>query len=113
MNLTMNSTANFIPLTKPLLAIGLATAAGLCAADQYERDHVPFSFASSSSSPANPVRSYRSFSEAARENADSRVKAGLHFRFATTAGLEMGRQIGQYVSRNALPRAHGAALPGE
>ena len=35
----------------------------------------------------NPTRDFRSFSEAARENADSRVKAGLHFRFATTAGL--------------------------
>ena len=58
-------------------------------------------------------RNFRSFSEAARENADSRVKAGLHFRFATTAGLEMGRQIGQYVSRNALPRQHSAATQGE
>ena len=109
----MNSAPNFTPLTKALLAIGLATAAGLCAADQYERDHVPFSFASPTAMPENPVRSFRSFSEAARENADSRVKAGLPFRFATTAGLEMGRQIGQYVSRNALPRQHGAATQGE
>ena len=89
---------------------GMAAATVL--AQAFGRDHVPFSFASSSASRANPVRSYRSFSEAARENADSRVKAGLHFRFATTAGLEMGRQIGQYVSRNALPRQHGAATQG-
>ena len=38
----MNSAPNFTPLTKPLLTIGLATAAGLCAADQYEaEDHTP------------------------------------------------------------------------
>jgi hypothetical protein len=58
--------------------------------------------------PANPVRHFRSFSEAARENADSRVKAGLHFRFATQAGLELGRQIGQHTNRHLLPRQHGS-----
>ena len=70
---------------------------------------MPFSFASPSALPGNPVRSFRSFTEAARENADSRVKAGLHFRFATDAGLELGRRIGQYATRHSLPRQHGAA----
>ena len=91
----------------------LGMAAAIVLAQAFGRDHVPFSFASSSAMPTNPVRSFRSFSEAARENADSRVKAGLHFRFATTAGLEMDRQIGQYVTRNALPRQHGAATQRE
>jgi hypothetical protein len=67
-------------------------------------DQVAFSFASPSALPGNPVRSFRSFSEAALENADSRVKAGLHFRYATTAGLEMGRRIGDHVTHHALPR---------
>lgn len=53
------------------------------------------------------MRSCRSFSEAARENADSRVKAGLDFRFATVAGLELGRQVGQQAMR-LLPRLAGA-----
>lgn len=88
-------------------ALGMAAAVVL--AESFGRDHLPFSFASSTAMPTNPVRSFRSFSEAALENADSRVKAGLHFRFATRAGLEMGRRIGQYVVRNALPRQHGAA----
>jgi hypothetical protein len=88
-------------------ALGMAAATVLAAA--FGCDDVPFSFASTSAVPANPVRSFRNFNEAARENADSRVKAGLHFRFATTAGLELGRQIGQYVNRNALPPQHGAA----
>jgi PAP2 superfamily/Vanadium chloroperoxidase N-terminal domain len=88
-------------------ALGMAAATVL--ADAFGGDHVSFIFASSSALPTHPVRSFRSFSEAARENADSRVKAGLHFRFATDAGLEMGRQIGQHVIRNALPRQHGDA----
>ena len=45
----------------------------------------------------------------AYENADSRVKAGLHFRFATEAGLELGRRIGNYVIGNALLRDDRAA----
>jgi PAP2 superfamily len=88
-------------------ALGMAAAVVL--ADAFGRDSLPFSFASPSALPANPVRSFRGFSEAARENADSRVKAGLHFRFATDAGLELGRRIGQHSSRHALPRQPGAA----
>lgn len=88
-------------------ALGMAAAVVL--AEAFGRDDLPFSFASPTALPTNPVRSFRSFSEAALENADSRVKAGLHFRFATKAGLEMGRQIGQHVIRKALPRQQGAA----
>jgi PAP2 superfamily/Vanadium chloroperoxidase N-terminal domain len=92
-------------------ALGMAAAVVL--AEAFGRDHLPFSFASPTAMPTNAVRSFRSFSEAALENADSRVKAGLHFRFATNAGLEMGRRIGQYVMRNALPRQHGVAAAQE
>lgn len=88
-------------------ALGMAAAVVL--AESFGRDHLPFSFASPTAMPTNPVRSFRSFSEAALENADSRVKAGLHFRFATNAGLEMGRRIGEFVIRNTLPRQDGAA----
>jgi hypothetical protein len=83
-------------------ALGAAAAEVL--ADAFGSDHVPFSFASPSALPENPVRSFRSFREAARENADSRVKAGLHFRFAIDAGLELGRNIGQHANRYSLPR---------
>lgn len=88
-------------------ALGMAAATVL--AEAFGSDHVPFSFASPSALPTNPVRSFRTFSEAARENADSRVRAGLHFRFATDAGLELGRRIGQYATRHSLPRQHGGA----
>ena len=87
-------------------ALGMAAAVVL--ADAFG-DDVRFSFASSSAMPANPVRSFASFTGAAYENADSRVKAGLHFRFATEAGLELGRQIGDYAVRNALTRDDATA----
>jgi PAP2 superfamily len=83
-------------------ALGAAAAEVLAAA--FASDHVPFSFASGSALPGSPVRGFRSFSEAARENAESRVKAGLHFRFAIDAGLELGRNIGRHANRYSLAR---------
>ena len=44
-----------------------------------------------------PGRSFGSFSAAAVENAESRIQAGIHFRSATDAGLELGRHIGEHV----------------
>jgi hypothetical protein len=40
-------------------------------------------------------RSFSSFSQAARESADSRVYAGIHFRSACEDGLVLGRKVGQ------------------
>src|SRR5215831_5826952 len=40
-------------------------------------------------------RSFTSFSQAAKESADSRVFAGIHFRSACDDGLAAGRKIGQ------------------
>lgn len=80
-------------------ALGAAAATVLA---QIHGDRTRFTFTSTSALPANPERTFRSFSEAARENADSRVKAGLHFRFATTAGLKLGEDIGRNAMRNSL-----------
>ena len=41
------------------------------------------------------TRSFTSFSQAARESADSRVYAGIHFRSACEDGMSLGRKIGQ------------------
>lgn len=48
------------------------------------------------------ARLYRGFSEAASEAADSRIYAGLHFEFSTSAGLAKGRSIADYVWRNGI-----------
>src|SRR5688500_4685546 len=59
-------------------------------------DNTSFTFHSPTSIPAFSVRGYTHFSKAAKENADSRVRAGIHFRFACDAGLELGKKIGDW-----------------
>ena len=54
--------------------------------------------------PANPVRSFNTFTQAANENADSRVRAGIHFRFATEQGKALGRKVGSYIVKHHLQR---------
>jgi len=44
---------------------------------------------------ADIKRSFTSFSQAARESADSRIYAGIHTRTACEDGLTLGRQVGQ------------------
>jgi hypothetical protein len=77
-------------------------AGAVVLADAFGRDDVAFTFASQSADPVNPVRTFRSFSEAARENAESRVMAGIHFRFAIDGGLALGRDIGRYTVKTLL-----------
>jgi hypothetical protein len=84
----------------------LGSAAAGVLAGAFGRDDIAFSFASASADPANPVRRFASFSDAARENADSRIMAGLHFRFATDAGMKLGDQIARYTLANLLRPLH-------
>jgi hypothetical protein len=59
-------------------------------------DQAAFGFTSGPPFPGL-TRSFSSFSQAARESADSRVYAGIHFRSACEDGLSLGRQVGQRV----------------
>lgn len=61
-----------------------------------------FTMVSPTAVPANSSRSFSSVKQAADENADSRVQAGIHFRFACTAGQEMGDKIGLWLVNNYL-----------
>ena len=45
--------------------------------------------------PSPVFRSYVSFSQAAEENALSRILVGLHFRNAVEEGVKLGRKIGK------------------
>jgi len=65
-------------------------------------DNTPFTMGSPTAVPTGATRSFSSFSQAAMENADSRVRAGIHFRFACDAGLELGNRIGGWISKNSL-----------
>ncbi len=48
------------------------------------------------------TRSYTSFSQAAQENADSRVYAGIHYRTACSDGVKQGRKVGRHAFQHSL-----------
>jgi hypothetical protein len=64
--------------------------------------HVPFTMTTLTAPPDMPTRSFASFGSAAHECADSRVRLGYHFRYATDAGLELGDRIARHVVVHAL-----------
>ena len=51
------------------------------------------------------LRSYSDFWQAARENADSRVWVGYHFRHASEVGLDHGRTVARLVMERQLQPA--------
>ncbi|MGI8949589.1 MAG: vanadium-dependent haloperoxidase [Ornithinimicrobium sp.] len=57
--------------------------------------------------PAPTQRDYTRFSQAAQENADSRVWVGYHFRHASEVGLRHGRQVAKLVMSGLLKKAPG------
>jgi hypothetical protein len=64
--------------------------------------HVSFTMETTTAPPGMPTRSFGGFEEAAAECADSRVRLGWHFRYATDAGLALGRRIASYTTTRAL-----------
>ena len=65
-------------------------------------DHVSFTMETTTAPPEMPTRSFRSFSAAAAECADSRVRLGWHFRYATNGGLALGRAVAGWIEENHL-----------
>jgi hypothetical protein len=80
-------------------ALGNAGAAVLA---EILGDKTAFTMTSTTSEPANATRSFTSFSQAADENALSRVMAGIHFRFSCVAGQKLGNQVGKWTVENHL-----------
>jgi PAP2 superfamily len=65
-------------------------------------DRVSFTMETTTAPPEMPTRSFRSFSSAAAECADSRVRLGWHFRYATNRGLALGRAVAEWLEENYL-----------
>jgi hypothetical protein len=70
----------------------------------FHGDHFAFSIASSTAPGA--VRSYHSFSQAAKEVADARVWVGFHFRTGCRVGLKQGKEVGRFAFKNYLKRVN-------
>jgi hypothetical protein len=60
------------------------------------------SFDATSNNLPRVTRHYNSFSQAAIDNALSRVYVGYHFRNACTKGVDQGHKIGKYIFDNYL-----------
>ena len=60
------------------------------------------SFGLTSDEVPGVTRYFKTFSQAAQENADSRVWLGVHWRFDQTAGQVLGEQIADFVAANAF-----------
>jgi hypothetical protein len=81
-----------------------AAGAAACAAF-FGSDDVAFTIASGPPF-SGMTRSFTSFSQASRETDDSRVFAGVHFRFACSDGAKLGRQIGRRAAAQFLLPSH-------
>ncbi|HEY3403589.1 MAG TPA: phosphoesterase PA-phosphatase, partial [Ohtaekwangia sp.] len=62
---------------------------------------------STSAEPVNYTRTFKTFHQAALENGDSRVFAGIHFRFSCDAGVKQGQKIGEWTLGNVLKQRAG------
>jgi hypothetical protein len=73
-------------------------------------DNIPFSACSvtvttgnGTCDSSNPIEHhFRSFTDAAAENAASRVWIGYHFRYATEQGTAEGLRVGRWTAANLL-----------
>ncbi len=72
----------------------------------FHNDNVPFTITSGIPF-AGITRSFTSFSEAAVENGESRVYAGIHFRTAVEDGTKQGEKIGQFTFTHILKPVDG------
>src|SRR6185312_3948236 len=60
-------------------------------------------------------RSYRKFTDAAKEAGKSRIYAGIHWSFDASAGEALGRKVGQYVADHYFQplAASGGGMHGD
>ena len=78
----------------PSTQSAFSAAASVVLASVLGGDQAQFTF--TSGKPFEGItRSFTSFSQAARESAESRVYAGIHFRSACEDGLALGQKVGQ------------------
>ena len=81
----------------------LGAAAAEVLARFFDEDDDEIAFTTTSGNPFPGItRSFTSFSQAAQENADSRVYAGIHFRRTCTDGLRQGKKVGRFAFKHYL-----------
>jgi hypothetical protein len=84
-------------------------AAATVLADFFGTDEV--SFSSTSDGLPGVIRSFDSFSDAAKENGMSRIYAGVHWDFDDMSGHQAGEELGNYIFANFMTPVHPSQLP--
>jgi hypothetical protein len=115
------SDVNWEPLrpTPPFPEYSSAHAAACAASfgvlEQAFGRRLSFTMETTTAPPGMSTRRFDSFRAAAVECADSRVRLGWHFRYATDAGLVLGRRIARYTSTHSLRKRswQGGSRVGE
>jgi membrane-associated phospholipid phosphatase len=79
---------------------GQSAGAAAALAAFFGTDAIPFSL--STDSLPGVTRSFASFSAAVQEVSDSRVYAGIHWRFDVAAGQALGYKVGNYIVSHFL-----------
>jgi hypothetical protein len=79
---------------------GISSGAATALAAFFGTDDICFSL--STDSLPGVTRYYTSFSEAAQESSDSRIYAGIHWRFDVVEGATLGAQVGAYITTHLL-----------
>jgi len=110
---------NWLPLgdfTPPFPAYisGHATFAAAHAAVMakfYGRDEIEFTIGTDEPIVRDVKRTFRSFSDAARENGLSRIYLGVHWRFDFEEAYKAGTSVGQYVADSYLTKLPQAEPP--
>ena len=90
------------PFPEYVSAHATACAASFGVLERAFGDHLSFTMETTTAPPGMPTRAFASFDAAAVECADSRVRLGWHFRYATDAGLALGREIAKHTVRHSL-----------
>jgi PAP2 superfamily len=90
------------PFPEYVSAHAAACAASFGVLERTFGHNVQFTMETTTAPPGMPTRTFDSFDAAVRECADSRVRLGWHFRYATNAGVVLGRKIANHTAKRAL-----------
>ncbi len=90
------------PFPEYVSAHAAACAASFAILASVFSENTSFSMTTNTAPAEMPRRSFNSFRAAADECADSRVRLGWHFRYATDAGLVLGRRVAKHVLQTQL-----------
>jgi membrane-associated phospholipid phosphatase len=84
-----------------------ATSAALTVLSNFFGENTSFIVDSNNPAQAGVTRSFSSFNAAKQEIVNTRVHAGIHFRFADEDARDLGTRIANYVIANAFQPLHG------